>query len=262
MIKYGLLCLFILTLSSCGFKRIIIPNIDNAIVHQLTKNFDLYTKQEEQLEKDIKILLNQMRPQVATHLAPILSKITVENLKEAPLIELRQQLNSVYQEGSVLVAKIMAYNIKLLDDKQWQQFKTQYDKENQDIEKRINKYDIKLIQKRIEFFIGPLKTQQIEKLNSLTPILIQKNQRRLANRISLMTKMEEHRKSKFKESLDQVFTEYNEENFKQFDSPESQILYETIHALLLMNDKKQNTELKKKLATAKEWIDYFIKYEY
>lgn len=257
---------FLMTfISSCGLKQIVIPNLDMAIEHKLRQDMQLDYKQQKELAKDVDALLNKLSTPTKKHLAPLLKNFNIENFKSKSKIT--GAIHAVFFIASHNISQLMAKYQAKLDSRQIQHFFEKFEDQNNQIRKRIKKYNTNLIIQRFEFFIGNLNQKQINIINEFKPEFILRNRKRLELRTFLQTKLksvyDNYKDADKKEIMFlDIYKEYNALTKEYFYSEATSKAYNMAFKVIQNCDDKQKQRFQSKVETASEWINYFVEHEF
>lgn len=259
--------LFLLNLTSCGLKEIVVPNMDMAIEHKLRKDMKLTYTQQKLLAHDIDIMLNKLTLPSKEHLYPLLKEFDIAKIDKINKKEYAREINQLYHKAANELAIILAKYMSILNKKQLKHNFKVFQKESLKVKKRTKKYNTDLIIQRFEFFIGNLNQKQINLINNYKEHFIKRNIRRLKQRERLFEKITSiynnfQESNKKQSELLKVYKEYNKETLDFFENKEGHKGYDMAFNVLKLCDIKQKKRLESKVKTAASWVKYFSKYEF
>lgn len=258
-ITYSLLLILVFALSSCGFQNFFIRNIDYFISSKITGKLHLYSKQEDQLDKDITVFLNQQKEQ-AKNLVTIVNDTDIANPITRNLIEIRKYYYLIAKD----LSKIISKNMEQLDEKQISEFLNNIRKENQDLENEIAEFDLKKSYKFLNNFIGSLTDEQRKLAEEYRDYLKMRQVERHKKRIAAYAKIAEIYQSKQNIQLqfNQLFDSLNDPEKAKAPSSNDQKIYELVDKIRLSLNEKQKKHFNDKKKEVLEMLKYFISYQY
>lgn len=261
MIMKKLICSIILliTLSGCGFQNFFIRNIDYYISSKITGKLHLYSKQEDQLDKDITVFLNQQKEH-AKQLITIVTDTDITNSITRNLIEVRKYYYLIARDLSRIISK----NMEQLDQNQITEFLNNIRKENQDLENEIAEFDLQKSYKFLNNFIGSLTDEQRKLVEEYRDYLKMRQVERHKKRIATYAKIAEIYQSKQNIQLqfNQLFDSLNDPEKAKTPSLNDQKIYELVDKVRLSLTDKQKKYFNEKKQEVLEMLKYFISYKY
>jgi hypothetical protein len=260
------LLLLTLFLTSCGLHQMVIPNLDLAVHHKLRKDLDLNRSQQRKLNGDIDLLLNDLRPHIKKHALPLVEKLDTKKLKEADAKKVQLEIASLYFHSTERLSKLMVNYLVELNNKQKKHYFSVLEKEIKDIQKRVKKYDTKLVKKRFKFFTGDLNQNQDKRIESFKDYLVARNQELLIRKQHFFKQMQAalnlDDKASKRNELTKLYQQYNQMTYDYFKSEESLKAFQMALDIFNMADKDQVHYLDKKLHKAEVWTRYLSEYQF
>jgi len=242
----------VLTLiSSCAAKKLAIKNADTLIEYQLEKRLPLYSKQEDDLSKDVDKLLQQLKPR-ARELLTHADKLAPNDF-ESQYVELNHLFKKVSIQFSHLLSKYMA----ILDQKQEKEFLDNLKNENLEL---IIKGP-KDFTDRFQVFFGDPNSKQEELYKEYRPYFKLRFEEKVLRRKKLREKFmviyhEENDPARRQRKFIDAFTDFQMGPYKNEKAQE--ILQKLIPTL----SNEQKDHFKKAVAEFKDLINLFIRTEY
>jgi hypothetical protein len=254
-----LLFILVFVLSSCGFKSLIIRNLDYYVASKISSKLALYSKQEKSLDIDVQTMLNNQKTR-AKELIKVIDSINIDQPIQAQIQLFRKYYFLIATDVSLIVSKHLA----TLDKKQITEFLNNIRKENNEIEEQIAEFTLSKSFQFISRFIGSLTDSQRQLVESYKDHLKLRQVERHRRRIAAYAKMAEIFQSKenWHTQFNKLFTSMNDPKQAQVITKNNAKIFELVEKLRQTLTPKQKKFFSEKKTEIKEMIDYFIKYKY
>ena len=99
-----LLFILFFILSSCGFKNLIIKNLDYYVASKISNKLALYNKQEKELDVDVQTFLNNQKSR-AKELVKIIENINIDQPIQGRVQTLRKYYFLIATDISLILSK-------------------------------------------------------------------------------------------------------------------------------------------------------------
>lgn len=257
--KIMLLSLLCFLLTSCAAKKFAIDNADTLISHQINKRLPLYSKQKEELSKDIDKFLNDSKP-LAQEIIPVVDEIDLKD--EAKLEGQYQKLESYFMDISKKFSAMMSGHLAKLDKKQQKDFFETLDDENRQLLKREKGDRIDSIEERFEMFFGSITSQQKQLIVEYSDYFHERARQKLDRRVKLhqefrqIFSQEDLSETGREKMLQDAFVEYQNESLKGNKN------LEMLKKLLPTLSKGQREHFRRQTTEVKELLKYFLSVDY
>ena len=257
--KIMLLVLICFLFTGCAAKKLAIDNADTLISHQINRRLPLYSKQKEELSKDIDKFLNDSKP-LAQEIVPIVDEIDLNN--DAEIEGQYNKLEAYFSEISKKFSAMMSTHIARLDKKQQKDFFDTLDEENRELLKREKDDRIDSIEERFEMFFGSINGEQKQILVEYSDYFHDRAKQRLDRRVKLHKEFREI----FKEEdlsengrvkmIQDAFVKYQNESLVGNKN------LEMLKKVLPTLSKRQHEHFRKHTVEIKELLKYFLSVDY
>ncbi|MFP5384670.1 MAG: hypothetical protein ACLGHN_01230 [Bacteriovoracia bacterium] len=251
-----LFLLFIL--SSCAAKKLLVENADTLLTHQVTKRLPLYSKQKDNLNKDVDQFLNKAKP-VAQEVLPVIDEIDLNSPDkvEKQYNKLEEYYIGLTQDFTAMLSKYMA----LLDKKQQKDFFETLDDENRELLKTEKEKRLDKIEDRFKLFFGSMKNSQKQLLRDYSDYFHLRAKERLERRVKLHGELraifgEELSQEARSRSIEEAFSRYQKDALKGNKN------LEMLKKLLPTISSSQKEHFRNRVKEVKEMLNHFIISEY
>jgi hypothetical protein len=256
--KYIFSFLFIFLLSSCGLKELAVKNADTFLIYQINKHLPLESKEKELLKSDVRLLLNNIKPE-ALELLQMMKSLDLEDQKNVSLRY--EEAKRWYQKIFIHFSQLISKKISTLSKDGIKNFKEIQDKEIKKLKAKAEKKDFNKNISAIKKVIGDLNESQIQVLKKYEDYLHEKIKQRLERRAvvldEVVTLLKRTSDQKTRETeIMQLFLKSHIENLKDDK------YLEIILAFLPTLNEKQKKHLHHQKAELTELIEIFIATKY
>ena len=252
-----ILLLFLL-LQACTARKLLVENADTLLGHQITKRLPLYSKQKENLNKDIDQFLNKSKP-VAQEVLPIIDEIDLQSPEkmEGQYNKLESFYIGLTENFTALLSRYMA----LLDKKQQKEFFETLDDENRELLKMEKEKRLDKIEDRFELFFGSMKNPQKQLLREYSDYFHTRAKERLERRVKLHQELrtiydQDLSLEARARAIAEAFAIY------QKDALQGNKNLEMLKKLLPTISDSQREHFRNRVKEVKEMLTYFINIEY
>lgn len=246
-----------LTLSSCGFKSAVLPNLDWIVATSLNRSLHLKDKQKTELRKDLKQLFEKRKPQ-ARRVRQDLKNL---ELKTLDVSALQKQFQGEYWEFVQDFVPILARYMGQLDSQQLQRFKETNNQKNQELEERILK-GVSETGKNFDRLVGKLNDQQKQILKENWPVFKQLQERRLRRRKAYQKQLYALMESPDKDRWLKIAGLTFDYNLSRGEKTLVKKSVAAIQSMVAVSDSKQQAYFAKTLKDYGEWIARFEQEDY
>ena len=249
-----LFCLF-----GCSFKWLVIPNLDYIITNRIEDSIPLTSSEKDSLSKDIKIVLNQIKPNIKKLKERLIKlDLTKINLKEE-----YESLGYIYYETALIITPILAnYLLSLNGDKTFEFFKALDEKNKKLLKDHKSKQDKDYFE-RFEYFFGDLKEKQIIQIKKMIPHFKLHSYNRIQARLMIQKKLKG-----ILSNTDQITRRkqlinlFNNHSDRRKTPPHIKNVINEMIPLLTSLDEKQTKEFNTRREQFISWLDKYLKTEY
>ena len=242
------------TLTGCGLRHVVIPNLDWLVTRELNKTMNHSGETKDQLRKDIAKLLEQTKPQAKR----VHEQLKTLSLKNANVFAESEALSKEYDIFIVKFAPILAKYMAKMDAKQIEAFKEYNKEKNKGIMDSLKTPGKKLIE-RYERFLGDLTEEQKKLLTWNLQPFVQITQQRLDRRLqyqkSIYKILENPDQAHRQREIEKLTLTYNRAYRGNPLRKKNQYL---MIEVLKLSTPEQHEHFKETIADALPWLESFM----
>jgi hypothetical protein len=260
IVKVVLISVLLQFLGGCGFKSLVVPNLDWLLERKLVKELNLNAKQKKALKKDVDSFLEGRKIQ-AKRLSKKLESLDLNTLNAERLSE-----DFFFEYKDFLKAFLPIYSkyLSQLSQEQLVSLEENFREKNDEIKERIEDFSIEKSIDRYEEFFGDLSEKQKNILEGNSANFLSVSKERLERRISyqksLLEILKEDVSSTAKqEKIEKLSWDYNTDRSRSEALKKNTEASQKVFDLV---DQKQRDHLKRKLADIQSWIGRFLEENY
>jgi hypothetical protein len=242
----------------CTAKKFAVENADILINYQINKRLPLYSRQKEELNRDVEHFLKQKKA-LFQEILPLMDEI---DLKSNEKIESQyKKLEIFFMQISRDFTKYISKFLAQLDSNQQKDLFAVLDEENREMQKKERTEIIEDLEDRIQKFIGPINQRQKKIINENADYFHDRAKRRIAHRKNLHQKfrsiyLQESTQAVKAGLFQEAFTQYQEESIKDNRN------LEIIRKLQPSISDDQHERFRREVLEIKELIRHYHSVEY
>ena len=251
-------------MQACSFYGVIGKNIDYIISDKLADMLDLYYRQEQELDKDVKHFLNtekELFKEIRSILADVQTAIKSGKTTEKKFVEIANQLEMTYLKAGKTFVPLLSKYYAVLDKDRVKTVYEQWEKENKKIKKRLKKKSISDHKRRFKTLFGEMNETQKKIIKKHQGLFISRNQKRLDRRLEVQGKLRElmDGTGKNESKITDIILTSMHSTFNEIDNKAYAAFFYDMQGQVPKEEKK---DILKKLSQVTAIIDIVIKYKY
>ena len=258
IVRSTLIALVLAMSVGCGFRSVVVPNLDWLIGMRINKVLELEGKEKKQLYKDISVILEKSKPTVAR----IQDKLKTADLKK---IDFEREQVFFRSEYEAMVEIVLPYYSRYLSRMSPEQIE-RLRKSNKEADEKILEEIKQANQKNLEFFesfLGTLTTEQKKIIKTSSKNFVNSRVERLK------------RRKRYRKQLDEIFlktdTKTRESEIMEISrkyvkasrtSEFAKLFIATCRSVIEISNSQQQSKFREKLNEYSKWLESLIATKY
>jgi hypothetical protein len=252
---------FIFLLSSCGFKTIVINNLDFAVSKKMGDILYLDNDQEDVMDDDVDELLNNFKP-IAKDLITLANNIEIDHKQVAGY---GKEVRHIYKDTVTLIYPVMIKHLITLNREQKEKVYKDLKKDIGDARRTVKKNKTDYLAKKFNFFFKKLTDKQVKIVENYKVHYYEYKKIRASEQEKFLNdlkkalgndKLEINDKKKM---LTQAHIDYFVE---REDQKQQEKIYEMISKIVQVMTDEQKEHFRSKKDDVREFLEAFVKKEY